>query len=298
MKRNTVFMKGICIFSAVTLLAGMFSGCSRISKMMDRYLPDDPLNKLPGLQEEQLDDHWKDPLATTESIPDDPEPTITEAPTTEPTVTEAPTTQPPVTEAPATEPVTTAPRVEPSQWPGETTASVLNVREYPGTDYQVVRGLERGSRVVILEKTVVDGEVWGRVHDGWVSMKYVALDGVIEGSWYELIDVETDAYIYWIWDFHQDNTFVYTKCSLRPSEDFSISRQIAQGGGRYLLDGETLHMELSYGDRVDVCGSYLSVNGSTNIDTVIYGASMTWDSHYSLLNRGTLETIQKQLRKP
>jgi hypothetical protein len=185
-----------------------------------------------------------------------------------------------------------------TQWTGETTASVLRVRESPGTDYEIIRGIDRGGRVTILEQTTVNGEVWGRIYDGWISMKYVALDGVIEGSWYEVLETTDAAYIYLVWSFHEDNTFTYTTYSLKPSEDFSISRILAQGGGQYRYDGDRLQLKLSYGDSISVCGSTLYAGESTILYVDIYGISMNWDGYYAQLSRGSLEDIQKQLQNP
>ena len=282
MKRSTV-LKGIRIFCATVLLTGVLSGCSQVTNQMEGLFPD------------------KSPQYTLEIPEESTEPTsVTTVPaeTTPPTTAPIPEeTLPPVTEPAPTETTPQKPE-KPARLSGEITASVLNIREQPGTDYEIVRGLERGTRVMILEQTTVNGELWGRLPDGWVSMKYVALDGVIEGSWYELVDVTEDAYVYCIWNFHSDNTFVFTKCSLKPKEEYSISRTLAQGGGQYRFDGDTLYLELTHGDRAIVCGGYVDVNGSATVEADIYGATMTWDIHYAELTRGSLENIQKNLRKP
>ena len=264
MKRSTVFAKGICIFCATVLLTGTLSSCSEVTNQIEGLFPSRPSQYTQPTQE------TSDPSSVT-TLPAPSEESL-------PSVTE--------------------PTVKPSKWTGEVTASVLNIRERPGTDYEIVRGLERGSRVVILEQTTVNGEPWGKIAEGWVSMKYVALDGVIEGSWYEMVDAQEDAYLYRIWSFHSDHTFMYTKCSLKPSEEFSISRTLSQGGGQYRFDGERLELELSHGDRVTVCGGYVDVTGSATVDAEIYGATMTWDTHGAELTRGSLETIQKKLRNP
>lgn len=48
----------------------------------------------------------------------------------------------------------------------------LNIRSGPGTDYDSVGGLKKGDRVSIIEQK--DG--WGRISEGWISMKYVKMD--------------------------------------------------------------------------------------------------------------------------
>ena len=56
---------------------------------------------------------------------------------------------------------------------GTILASELNIRKGAGTKYDSVGSYYAGDRVKILEKK--DG--WGRTGKGWVSMKYVHLDG-------------------------------------------------------------------------------------------------------------------------
>ena len=56
---------------------------------------------------------------------------------------------------------------------GTITASELNIRKGAGTKYDSVGSYYAGDRVKILEQK--DG--WGRTSKGWVSMKYVHLDG-------------------------------------------------------------------------------------------------------------------------
>lgn len=58
---------------------------------------------------------------------------------------------------------------------GTVTAKVLNVREGTGTKYDVVTTYGKGDTIKILEQKTVDGVLWGRTEDGWVSMKYVSV---------------------------------------------------------------------------------------------------------------------------
>jgi uncharacterized protein YgiM (DUF1202 family) len=64
---------------------------------------------------------------------------------------------------------------KPKQETGTITATLLNVRAGAGTGYAVVTQLTQGAKVVILEKRTVDGTIWARLEQGWVSMKYVAV---------------------------------------------------------------------------------------------------------------------------
>ena len=52
----------------------------------------------------------------------------------------------------------------------------LNVRKGPGTNYSKVAKLTAGTRVEILETTMVGDVKWGRTSLGWVSMVYIKLD--------------------------------------------------------------------------------------------------------------------------
>ena len=56
---------------------------------------------------------------------------------------------------------------------GTVTASVLNIRSGAGTGYTVVGKLYRDQDVEILEQKTVNGVLWGRCSQGWVSMDYV-----------------------------------------------------------------------------------------------------------------------------
>ena len=52
----------------------------------------------------------------------------------------------------------------------------VNVRKGPGTNYERVAKLNAGSKVQILETTMVKNVKWGRTSLGWVSMEYIKLD--------------------------------------------------------------------------------------------------------------------------
>ena len=52
----------------------------------------------------------------------------------------------------------------------------LNVRKGPGTSYERVAKLNVGTKVQILETTMVKNVKWGRTSLGWVSMEYIKLD--------------------------------------------------------------------------------------------------------------------------
>ena len=92
----------------------------------------------------------------------------TVAPTDEPT--EPPTEEP--TEAP-TEPVVTVPPVT----MGTVNSDNLNVRTEASFTADILKRLAINTRVEILEQKIIDGDNWGRIADGWISMNYVTIDG-------------------------------------------------------------------------------------------------------------------------
>lgn len=60
---------------------------------------------------------------------------------------------------------------------GTVTATQLNVRSGPGTNYDKVKSLNLNDRVQVLQQIKVGGTNWGYVSGGWVSMDYISLDG-------------------------------------------------------------------------------------------------------------------------
>ena len=108
------------------------------------------------------------------------EPTEPE-PTTEPTETTTPTqtTEEPAVEATKTVSgsVTAAPGIPKAKITGTIKAEGgLAVRKGPGTGYEVVKYLDNGAKVTVTEQQKAGTTIWGKTADGWVSMKYVALD--------------------------------------------------------------------------------------------------------------------------
>ncbi len=57
------------------------------------------------------------------------------------------------------------------------TSGRLRVRASASTSSTIVGFLSNGASVTILEQKTVNGTVWGRVSNGWISMDYVQLDG-------------------------------------------------------------------------------------------------------------------------
>lgn len=60
---------------------------------------------------------------------------------------------------------------------GTVTATQLNVRSGPGTNYDKVKTLNLNDRVQVLEQIKVGTTTWGYVSGGWVSMDYISLEG-------------------------------------------------------------------------------------------------------------------------
>lgn len=65
---------------------------------------------------------------------------------------------------------------------GTVTATQLNVRTGPGTNYDKVKSLNLNDHVQILEQIKVGTTTWGYTSGGWVSMDYIALDGSTGGT--------------------------------------------------------------------------------------------------------------------
>lgn len=53
------------------------------------------------------------------------------------------------------------------------TGSGLNIRQGPGTGYDVVGSYNSGDKVTILEQFTYGGTTWGCTNKGWISMQYV-----------------------------------------------------------------------------------------------------------------------------
>jgi uncharacterized protein YgiM (DUF1202 family) len=54
------------------------------------------------------------------------------------------------------------------------TASVLNVREYAGTNYKVTTTVKKNEAYTIVEEKVVGNDVWGKLKSGvgWICLTY------------------------------------------------------------------------------------------------------------------------------
>lgn len=101
--------------------------------------------------------------------------------TTKPTeATEPETTEPKETEPKPTEPKPTEPEeTKPAKVTGTVKANGgLALREGPGTGYAVIKYLDNGTKVTILEQKKAGSMTWGKVKEGWISMSYVVLDAV------------------------------------------------------------------------------------------------------------------------
>ena len=75
--------------------------------------------------------------------------------------------------------MTTEPAREESSQPtdiGKKTviADCLRVRKEIGTDSRIAALLYYGDTVTVSETVTVDGVLWGKVENGWISMEYVA----------------------------------------------------------------------------------------------------------------------------
>lgn len=161
--------------------------------------------------------------------------------------------------------------VEPGQ-SGETTVSTgtvtgktLNIRAGAGTGYDAVGTLKKGDEVTILEQTTVNGDEWGRIESGWISLKYVKITGTttipsghlptqntvkdtsIIGTW---ISMDEQSYFSsgdpapTTWTFREDGTYTCAQYDYGIQEN--IGWQSVSGGtvksGTFRFDGSNLKL--------------------------------------------------------
>lgn len=60
---------------------------------------------------------------------------------------------------------------------GTITASKLNIRKGPDSEYETNGAYYKGDRIEILETETTEGTTWGRTNLGWIGMGYVRMDG-------------------------------------------------------------------------------------------------------------------------
>lgn len=58
---------------------------------------------------------------------------------------------------------------------GTVTGSAINVRQGPGTKYNIVGGYKEGDELDILAQFKINGTTWGCIKSGWVCMDYVSM---------------------------------------------------------------------------------------------------------------------------
>jgi len=59
---------------------------------------------------------------------------------------------------------------------GKVSTKALIVREGPGSNYDIVKKLKQGDKVTITQRKTINGIVWGKISDGWISVRNVELD--------------------------------------------------------------------------------------------------------------------------
>ena len=115
----------------------------------------------------------------TEQLPEETVPEATEPEVTEPEVTEPEETKPEET---------TPPKEENKQETVIATGKVVNcttlrIRKGPGTNYEQIGSLSKGTKVEFYETVTVSGTVWGRIDKGWICItNYVKLDESSTGT--------------------------------------------------------------------------------------------------------------------
>lgn len=65
---------------------------------------------------------------------------------------------------------------------GTVTASQLNVRTGPGTNYDRVKSLNLNDRVQIMEQVKIGNTAWGYTSGGWVSMEFIRVEGAASNN--------------------------------------------------------------------------------------------------------------------
>ena len=93
----------------------------------------------------------------------------------------------------------------------------LNVRQGPGTNYEIITSLPYGTYVEVIERINRGEYDWGFIGNGWIYMKNVDTENAgIEGVWqdleYEYLDEEYQgAYHFGTWEFRKDGTFTFQR---------------------------------------------------------------------------------------
>lgn len=59
---------------------------------------------------------------------------------------------------------------------GTMTGDGVNIRSGPGTNYDSVGSLNKGTTVEILHQVKIDGRTWGCISKGWIAMEFVDMD--------------------------------------------------------------------------------------------------------------------------
>ena len=52
------------------------------------------------------------------------------------------------------------------------TSNYVNIRSGPAKDYDRVRQVHKGDKVLVYEEKDVKGTPWGRLEDGWICLTY------------------------------------------------------------------------------------------------------------------------------
>ena len=182
MRKTTVhfsatFSRFLILLLVVATLATCFTGCFTYDPLGKEQTG----NKAPAFDPDGDDEPDQitepteatttvDPTTGTEPVGGNQGTTGTE-PTTEPTEPPTQPTEPPTQPTQPTQPPVYA---DPIAY-GVVTATELNIRKGPGTDYDKAGAYKFNARVTIYAR---NGK-WGQTKDGWISMDYVYVDGTV-----------------------------------------------------------------------------------------------------------------------
>ncbi len=178
---------------------------------------------------------------------------------------------------------------------GTVTGKTLNIRKGAGTGYDVVGTLKKGDEVTILEKTTSGGNEWGRISEGWISLKYVEItstttlpaeqaptqstvkDTSIIGTWVSLDEqsyFSGSAPSVTTWTFREDGSYtaVQTGCSIQEKLGWQSSSSGNLSSGTFQFNGSTLALT-SGGEEtsmsISIEGNIMQVHGHRTYSTML-----------------------------
>ena len=134
---------------------------------------------------------------------------------------------------------------------GTVTGSGVNIRRGPGTHYNTVTSVGKGTRIKIFYIVDYYGYKWGCGESGWISMEYVLLDGdpgaAIVDTWCghgSQDQSDSTAHIFVEWKFTAGGNYTCTQWiyTENMSGAADIKQSVSKTEGTYTFDGTKLTM--------------------------------------------------------